>query len=141
MAKTSVAERTARDVIDDDTAAEGRLVAMLAAIERLVWLAAADGEFSPQEMREIAGALRGSHVEAVQSLDRNRLAAGLLCLHVAGIEERTILLPCYHPLGELEEERACQRCEGSGLATFQVDVTEPVTELLAALGVGFGVVA
>jgi len=55
-----------------------------------------------------------------------------------GIEERTILLPCDHPLGELEEERACQRCEGSGLATFQVDVTEPVTELLAALGVGFG---
>ena len=86
MAKTSVAERTARDVIDDDTAAEGRLVAMLAAIERLVWLAAADGEFSPQEMREIAGALRGSHVEAAQSLDRNRLAAGLLCLHVAGID-------------------------------------------------------
>jgi len=55
-----------------------------------------------------------------------------------GIEERTILLPCGHALAELEDEWACQRCEGSGLAMFQVDVTEPVTELLAALGVGFG---
>jgi len=86
MAKLSLAEATARDVIDDDTAAEGRLVGRLAAIERLVWLAAADGAFSPQEMREIAGALRGSRVEAAESLDRNRLAAGLLCLHVAGID-------------------------------------------------------
>lgn len=86
MAKVSVAEATARDVLDDDTAAEGRLVARLAHIERLVWRAAADGEFSAQEVTQIAGQVRASRVEAVDSLERNRLTAGLLCLHVAGVD-------------------------------------------------------
>jgi len=46
-----------------------------------------------------------------------------------GVAERTILLPCQHPLSALREEWDCRLCEGSGLVTWTEDVTEAVRAL------------
>lgn len=111
MAKVSIAEATARDVIDDDTVVERRLLAALQqteremsavirVVEQTVWRAAQDGEVSADEVATILHALRAGRERllarmrehrdtAAESLDRNRLVAGLLCLHVAGIDPRS----------------------------------------------------
>jgi hypothetical protein len=87
--KTSVALGEARDTLDDDTVGEGQIVAAVAACERLIWLAAGDGEVTPEEVAEIVGSIRAIREACEQSLDRNRLVAALLCASVAGLDPRS----------------------------------------------------
>ena len=86
MAKTSRAKQLAQDVIDDDTAVEARHAKRLRRIRQLGFAVAADGVVTLEEFGELLAEVDVTVDEAEESLDRNRLAAGLLCLDGGGVD-------------------------------------------------------